>query len=385
MTDRERTLAALRYQPYDRLPVVHFGFWRGKTLGNWAQQGHLPMEVAEAWSDGNDADLEVTRLLGFDFNWQSVFCPNRGLRPGFETRVVEEFPDGSRHVLNSDGVVLLERPDADGIPSEIEHTLTGRAAWEEQYKWRCQWSEERVTHATVRVGEDAVRWDQGGLEWLRTGERDRPYGLHCGSLYGDIRNMLGLTGSCYLLADDEELFTEIIDSVAELCYRNTRYVLESGARFDFGHFWEDICCKSGPLISPNVFEQKVGPHYRRITRLLAEHGLDIVSLDCDGVIDTLVPIWLANGVNTMFPIEVGTWGASIEPWRRELGKELRGVGGTDKRVFARDRGAVRAEVERLKPLVALGGYIPCPDHRLAPDAQWDLVRYYAELMREAFG
>ena len=33
-----------------------------------------------------------------------------------------------------------------------------------------------------------------------------------------------------------------------------------------------------------------------------------------------------------------------------------------------------SEIERLKPLVDLGGYIPCPDHRIAPDAKFDLVR-----------
>ena len=43
-----------------------------------------------------------------------------------------------------------------------------------------------------------------------------------------------------------------------------------------------------------------------------------------------------------------------------------------------------AEVERLKPLVELGGYIPCPDHRIAPDAKWDLVRYYCDRMRAEF-
>jgi uroporphyrinogen decarboxylase len=92
-----------------------------------------------------------------------------------------------------------------------------------------------------------------------------------------------------------------------------------------------------------------------------------------------------NGVNTMFPIEVGTWGSSIAPWRAKYGRGLRGVGGMNKTVLARDRAAVDAEVERLKPLVALGGYIPCPDHRIAPDAKWDLVRYYGDRMRAVFG
>jgi len=125
--------------------------------------------------------------------------------------------------------------------------------------------------------------------------------------------------------------------------------------------------------------------YKRITDTLREYGVTIVSLDCDGKIDELVPIWLNNGVNTMFPIEVGTWNASIKPWREQYGKELRGIGGMDKRVFARDVAAVDAEIERLKPLVDLGGYIPCPDHRIPPDAEWDNVRYYCDKMRETFG
>jgi len=82
---------------------------------------------------------------------------------------------------------------------------------------------------------------------------------------------------------------------------------------------------------------------------------------------------------------VGTWGASIAPWRDKFGRELRGVGGMNKVTFSRDRAAIDAEVERLKPLVELGGYIPCPDHRLAPDAKWGLVRYYCDRMHKTFG
>ena len=39
------------------------------------------------------------------------------------------------------------------------------------------------------------------------------------------------------------------------------------------------------------------------------------------------------------------------------------------------------EIERLKPLIALGGYLPCPDHRIAPDAKFELVQYYCEQMQ----
>ena len=50
-------------------------------------------------------------------------------------------------------------------------------------------------------------------------------------------------------------------------------------------------------------------------------------------------------------------------------------------VFARDYKAVDAEIERLRPLIELGGYIPCPDHRIAPDAKFENVQYYCDRMQ----
>jgi hypothetical protein len=232
----------------------------------------------------------------------------------------------------------------------------------------------------VRVNDKMVPFDEGGCEFLKSGKRDYFYGLHCGSLFGLIRNFIGVENCSYLYADDEPLYDEIIQAVGELCFQNVKFALETGAKFDFAHFWEDICFKNGPLVTPAIFDEKVGPHYRRITDLLKQYGINIVSLDCDGLIDSLIPTWLNNGVNTMFPIEVGTWDASIAPWREKYGRELRGVGGMNKNVFSKDFAAVDAEIERLKPLIALGGYIPCPDHRIAPDAKWENVHYYCEKM-----
>jgi|APSaa5957512622_1039677.scaffolds.fasta_scaffold09886_3 hypothetical protein len=383
MTNRERALAVLRYESYDRLPIVHFGYW-GQTLQKWAAEGHISEALSRAVGDGNPADYELNELLGWDFNWQCMFYPNPGLVPRFETKVIKTFDDGSQHIMNGDGVILLQQPGAVSIPAEISHTLTDRASWEEHYKFRYAWSEDRVTKVGVLTDDTVTRFDDGGLDFLRDDKRDYLYGLHCGSLFGNIRNIIGVEGSSYMYCDDMELYKEIIDTNAEVCYRNTRYALETGATFDFGHFWEDICFKNGPLVIPSVFEELVGPHYGRITDLLAEYGIDIVSLDCDGMIDALVPTWIENGVNTMFPIEVGTWDASIAPWRETYGKRLLGVGGMNKNVFARDRAAVDAEIERLVELVELGGFIPCPDHRLPPGAEWDNIKYYCEKMRERF-
>lgn len=40
----------------------------------------------------------------------------------------------------------------------------------------------------------------------------------------------------------------------------------------------------------------VGPHYKRITDLALSHGINIVSVDRDSMIDHLLPYWLENGV-----------------------------------------------------------------------------------------
>jgi uroporphyrinogen decarboxylase len=377
-------MAILHYRDYDRMPVVHFGYWP-ETLLKWAREGHITQEEARRWVDGNSVDARIGEKLGFDFGWYNCFHPYTGLLPPFEEKVVEELPDGGRQVLDMDGVVVLRKPGVTSIPTEIGHLLKDRASWEEHYLPRLQYGEERAMHALVNVEDGRwLRVDDAGKEYLRSAQWDRPLGLFCGSLYGVIRNWWGLVGLSYLQADDPLLFDEVIDTVGDLCLRVTGRVLEVADGFDFGHFWEDISFKNGPLVAPNLFAEKVGPHYRRITDLLREHGIDLVSLDSDGKIDKLVPIWLENGVNTVFPIEVGTWHASIEPWRAKYGRQLRGVGGMDKKVLAYDYATIGAEVERLKPLVELGGYIPCPDHRIPPDAEWSNVQYYCEKMREAF-
>jgi uroporphyrinogen decarboxylase len=203
-------------------------------------------------------------------------------------------------------------------------------------------------------------------------------------LFGYVRDMIGVEALSYLQVDDGDLFMEIIDTIANLSCETVKHVLEAGLRVDFLHFWEDICFKNGPLINPATFEKHIAPHYKKITGMAKTHGVRLFSVDSDGLIDRLVPIWLASGVNIMFPIEVGTWNASIAPWRAQYGRELRGCGGVRKSVLGENRAAIDAEIERIKPLVDLGGYIPCPDHRISLEATWDNVRYYADRMRATF-
>ena len=374
MNHRERVRAVMHYERYDRLPCVAFGYWT-ETLDKWAAEGHVRRETAELYKttgDNGPADREVMDQLGFDFSWQSCVSGRNALFPAFERKVLRVEKDGSQVVQETTGHLVRVKPGLDSIPGELGTLLTGREAWERDYLPRLQYSDDRIPRAFFKkLAEESAA-------------REYPLWLHCGSLYGTIRDMLGVVELSYLQIDDEDLYREVIDTMAALALRVAEESLKCGVAFDGAHFWEDICFKNGPLVNPEVFAECVGPHYREFADLLAQYGIDQISLDCDGCIDRLLPIWLENGVNTMFPIEVGTWNASIAPWREKYGRALKGVGGMDKRVFAQDKAAVEAEIERLKPLVDLGGYIPCPDHRIPPDAKYELVAYYCELFHKAF-
>jgi len=384
MDNRTRTLAILNYEPYDRLPLIHFGYWV-ETLHKWASEGHITEEEAINHSDGNSVDVALNKRLGFDFCWTNTFAWNTRLEPTLEKHLLEQRPDGSRVMMNEDGVSVIEKTGIVSIPTEVDHLLKGRKEWEEIYKPRLQFNMKRINKGTASVNGHSLQFDRGGRELLREQNGAQPNGLYCGGLIGVMRDWLGLVEMSYLMTDDEPLFDEIAETVCELAYLGTKAVLENGVKFDFAHFWEDICYKAGPLVNPRMFARKFGPKYKRMTDLLKTHGVNFVSLDCDGKIDALVPIWLENGVNIMFPIEVGTWNASIQPWREKYGKALRGIGGLNKHIFGYDQAAMDAEIERMRPLVELGGYIPCPDHRLPLEARWENVQYYCERMRKVFG
>lgn len=369
MTNRERAMNILHYKPVDRMPAVHFGYWP-ELLQEWAAQGKIPKSIANTWYDGSPADAELDRLIGWDFNWFHTTNANFGLLPAFEYKVLETLPDGTQRVQSHTGMIERIRPGVTSIPSEDDYLLKDRSAFEELYLPKMQFRPERINYEYFKHFND-------------NRDPDVPIGLHLGSVLGDIRSMVSVVGMSYLLYDeDEELFADIVDAYADMQYKCAEEILKTGAKFDFAHYWEDICFNSGPLLSPVIFDELCAKHYKKRNDLCHKYGIDIISLDCDGVTDKLLPTWFENGVNVMFPIEIGTWGDQFEAARQTYGKGMLGVGGMDKTVLRLDKAAVDRELERLTRLSALGGFIPCPDHRLMPGTKFELVQYYAEKVKE---
>ena len=382
MTNRERIAAILHNKPYDRIPLIHLGFW-SETVQKWAREGYISQEelslivVDGLIKDGSDSEYSLACKLGLDESYLSFVGQkdpywNVPLYPPFAEAVIERYEDGSYQHMTKEGVYVLKKEDATSIPAELDHTLKDRESWETHYLPRLLWTDDRIDVDILR--RLAAKSDT----------RETFLSLYCGSLYGKLRNYWGVVEISYLQADDPALFAEAIDTVAELSYELSKHTLETGIQVDAAHFWEDICFKNGPLVNPKTFRERTGKHYRRISDLCGSYGVNIVSVDCDGYVDDLVPVWLDNGVNTMFPIEYGSWKYDFRTMRKKFGRSLLGVGNINKQVLAESRESIDHEIERIKALVDLGGFLPCLDHRIAPDAEWDLVLYFCDKMKEAF-
>ncbi len=341
----------MHYGEFDRMPAIHWGGW-GETCERWYGEG-LP----------RDAD----QVAFFGADYMPAGLPiNLGLLPAFEWKTLEE-TDSWAIVQQDDGVIAQHFKGKSSIPRYIDYTLKDRASWED-FKARLQPDPARIAPNIDEV-----------IEQLKA--LDRPISVNTGSMVGFFRNWMGVENLAYICADDPTLLPEMCDFYSDTICWVLDQVLPK-IKVDLGWGWEDICFRSGPLVSPKMFKQAAVPGYRKISDKLRAYGCDLHLIDCDGKIDDLVPLWLEGGVNVMFPIEIGVWNADPAAFRKQYGKELRIIGGINKFVLGQGPEAIDAELELRKPLMAEGGFIPLPDHLITPETPLDNVKYYIEAVRK---
>jgi len=351
MTLREHLLAVFRGQVSTRIPNVEFGYWT-LTLTTWHTQG-LPLEVT--------TDAAAERHFGLDGITLFEELPIRnGLFPPFERSVLSR--TGDREIIrDEEGNTCEVFTDSSSMPKYIRFGLETRRDWERLRAERL----DPDTHG--RIGDVAG-------SFLRSQHTGLPTFFHAGSLYGWLRNWMGVEGVSVALMTDRPWVEEMMDHLTDLTLTLIeRAVPPHGV--DLGWWWEDICYNRGPLLSPRHFRELMVPRYRQITDALRKRGIDINVLDCDGRIHELAPGWLDAGINCMFPLEVAHTDAF------ELRKELPSIlllGGVDKRALIAGKQAIDAEIHRLRPLVDQGRYVPCVDHRVPPDVTYDNYRYYLD-------
>jgi uroporphyrinogen decarboxylase len=302
--------------------------------------------------------------------------------PLFERRTLED--DGTHIVYREwDGTVVRRGKAYDNaIPQYLSYPVTDRASWREFKKrldphssgrWPKGWEymrQEKISFA-LKPGQDGRPWS----------DRDFPLGMNLLSLYGNIRNYMGLENLSMAIFDDPSLVDEMLEWQMYMALEMAKRVFTSGVTLDWVWLWEDMAFNKGPLVSPQWVREHMMPRYRPVVQLLRDHGVSALILDCDGNIDELMPLWVDCGINATYPLECAA-GMDARTYRTRFGRDLVIFGNVDKRCFAAGKAAIDAEVGKVKDLISHGGYFPNADHHIPPDAPYEAVKYWLNEVRK---
>ncbi len=356
-TLRERFLKTMAFETDTPIPNFEFGYW-DKTLEVWREQG-MPAHVVD--------EASAYAYFGIE-NWAVLSC-NPNPMPVCKHEILRETEDRIIYRDHYGCVAEINRYGDRSIPHYLEYPIKDRASWE-------AFREKAMdpAHPDRWVGfEDCV---------ARLQHTTQPIGVHAGSLMGVPRNLIGFEQIATMPYEDPELLTDIINSFGECIVA----VLEKALpriQVDLAMGWEDICFNSGPILPPDYIREVVGPWYARISALLRQHGCLTYTTDTDGNIWPIVDIFLDNGLDTMFPVEVHA-GTDPVDLREKYGKDIKIWGGVCKMRIAEDKAAIDREMERLRPCVEEGGFIPTMDHRVPANITYANYLYYLDRKRDLF-
>ena len=355
MDSRERFHAVTHYGKFDRIFRNEMGPFE-ETLKRWHREG-LPRDDSYRRIVGYDR-LELAPIkVGLAYRWE------------YETLELTEEYEVYRDI--GDGVIKkkLRNVPPPGMPQYLEFPLKDRESWRKEFLPRLN------PDSPCRI---PVHWESLKKQYA---VRDFPLGAYAGSIFGWIRNWMGVENLAVMLYDDPDFVKEMMDHIGDLVVAVLSKVVFE-VQFDFALMWEDMAYKTASLISPAHVRKFMLPNYRKITDLLHRAGIDIIMLDSDGNVEELIPIWLEAGINYIYPMEVAA-GMDVVRLRKKFGRDLRMGGGMDKRVLARgDRKAIDAMIDEKRDLILEGGYVPGCDHAIPPDVSWDNFLYYRQRLEE---
>ena len=325
MNHVERFRAVMNFQPVDRLPRWEWAMWWDKTIDRWFGEG-LPKTLAPGQV------FEIAQYFGLDPYQQFWFSTTK---PAI---------DATQHHV-AGGVANLDdyRRVKPGLYPDHEKSIEIMRPWAER-----QQRGEAVVWATLE-----------GFFWF-------PRTLMCIEPLG------------YAFYDQPELIHAINQDLLEFNLRLVQQMRRVCVP-TFMTLAEDMSYNHGPMISEQVFAEFLAPYYRRLIAALNDLNIPLI-VDTDGDVTQMVP-WLQSvGVAGVLPLErqAGVDGLKL---RRQFPK-LRMIGHYDKMVMNRGEAAMRAEFERLAPLMRTGGFIPSVDHQTPPGVSLAQYRDYLKLFHE---
>ena len=357
LTPRERFNRQMRLQSVDRSFNMEFGYW----AENYTQWDLFVK---------NGITHEGAANEFFAFDPIVTLYNNVWMDPNFEVKEIGR--QGNKILIQDENGLTAEVPESGA--STIPHYTNS------PIKTPDDWA--RIKEERFSLNSPARMLDVAGIMKAHPPTRDYPLGIDCGSMIGKIRDLLTFEGVCYAWGDYPDMLEDMVETCCVLVENALGQVLGK-VEFDFASGWEDICFNYGPILPPSFFEEVVAPRYKRISKLLKAHGIDIWYTDCDGDVRPLLPIFLESGINCLFPYEVNSCthpGELLDAY-----PNLRIMGGVDKMKLIAGREETKKYLESLVPYVERGGFIPFCDHRCPPDVTPENYLYYLDLKEALFG
>ncbi len=361
MNQRERFLATVRFEPVDR-PVFFptIGFWP-ETIQRWLGEG-LPGYVFH----------EAIGYPYFGFEPWVPMPTGDHLQPGFFplfSRKVISRETTHRIVRDKSGKTFREFTDGSAsIPMHIDSPVKNMDDFR-ALQWRL---DPAFPARCVNPVHDAIS--------AYTRVISAPSGILCSGLYGFHRHLMGTEALSLAYYDTPELIHTMSAAWERLVTGTIRRIKKHYPGTMFVSFWEDMCFVNGPLISPRTFRQFMTPYYKNVIDEAKNLGIEIFIVDTDGDCNLVIPLFVEVGINLLYPFEVQS-GMDILDVRKRFPR-LAIAGGLDKRVLAKSRKDIEAEVMLKVPeMLRHGGYIPAIDHNVPPDVPLDNFKYYLKLLK----
>jgi len=369
-TVTDRYYRTFTYQAVDRVPDIEFGYWP-QTIRRWLKEGMklelTPEEQNAMFLTKLDDFLGLDRIEAADV-WLNVY-----LNPPFEEIVLEQ-REHSTLVRDNQGCTaerFLHSQEESSIPHFIKFAV------ETPDDWRAIKERLVIDDPARQVPPDVIdrAREASAAGKMVTCWPPGPYGW--------LRNYIGFENLSIAFYEYPGMIHEMVEHLTEMTLHLIRRMPED-LPIDYSVWWEDMACKNGPFVGPAMFREFLQPCYRAVMRELRKHGACISMVDCDGNPHDIVANWLEEGVNIMFPLEVAA-GCDPFAWRREFGKEMRIRGAIDKPPLVEGGQAIDRELDRIKPLLDQGGFIPHLDHVVPPNISYKNFRDYLDKKRKLIG
>jgi len=358
MNERERFTRIMQFQTVDRVPNYELGLLKG-TAERWYSEG-LPRRV----------DWEEYFEIG-DFR-HTADVPNMDMIPLYEEKVVEET---DRYIVSigKDGIKSKNlKSSEEFMPQWLEYPVKNR---EDFRKLKQRYDAETLGRYPI-----PELWEQKVKAWRKRNYPLCPPSVH--GAYWTLRQWMDTKNLSLAFYDQPLLIHEMIDFLTDFIIKVLQKAVEE-IDFDFFNFPEDFAYKGAPLISPRHFRQFLLPFYKRVTEFLGSHGIKIFIVDSDGNFDVLIPLLLEGGITGIWPLEQAS-GHEMNPvaLRKKYENDLALMGGIDKRVLAKDKKSIEAELMSKFPyLLSSDGYIPFIDHNIPNDIPFENFEYYLKLKK----